>query len=126
MLALDDSALARIVIGATAVAPDERRRWLEQIARKLDPPKSCNLQDSPPPKFRNLRNSPPRPATRQARWRERQRKGRAIFRIEADHDSVLLALIETGRISEADALDRRKVEAALATVLADFGRRWMW
>jgi hypothetical protein len=59
MLALDDAALARIVIGATRVRASERGRWLQDVARKLDPP--------------------PKPVTRQGRWRQRQRKGRAIY-----------------------------------------------
>ena len=75
-------------------------------------------KNNPPPKRRR------RISARQARWRERQRAGRAIFRVEADHDALVLALIETGRICERDTLERRKVEAALADVLHEFGRRW--
>ena len=36
MLALSDQALARLAIAATAVAPDERAAWLEQLAERLD------------------------------------------------------------------------------------------
>src|SRR6478672_13947764 len=36
MLALTDSALARLCIGATAIAPHERDRWLKNIAAKLE------------------------------------------------------------------------------------------
>jgi hypothetical protein len=51
MLALSDGALARIVIGASRIPVHARRRWLEQLAQRLDPP--------------------PKPATRQVRWRAR-------------------------------------------------------
>ena len=61
MLALDDAALARLMIGATRVAPNARDRWLQDLARKFDPP--------------------PRPLTRQGRWRQRQRNGCAIYRL---------------------------------------------
>jgi hypothetical protein len=37
MLALTDSQLARLCIGATAVAPEDRCRWLRDIAERLDP-----------------------------------------------------------------------------------------
>jgi hypothetical protein len=49
MLALSDEALGRLAIGASRVAPHARARWLQRLARQLDPP--------------------PRPPTRQARWR---------------------------------------------------------
>jgi hypothetical protein len=62
MLALDDAALARLMIGATRLPANARSRWLQDLARKLDPP--------------------PRPLTRQARWRTRHRNGRAIYRLE--------------------------------------------
>jgi hypothetical protein len=52
-LAFDDAALARLVIGATRVRASERGKWLQDVARKLDPL--------------------PRPLTRQGRWRQRQR-----------------------------------------------------
>jgi hypothetical protein len=74
MLALDDVALARLVIGATRVRASERSRWLQDLVRKLDPPS--------------------RPLTRQARWRARQRDGCAIYRIALNVERVINALIE--------------------------------
>ena len=38
MLALDDAALARICIAATAVERHGRRRWLKDLAERIDPP----------------------------------------------------------------------------------------
>jgi hypothetical protein len=66
MLALDDAALARLAIGATRIRASERGRWLQNVARKLDPPK--------------------RPLTRQGRWRQRQRNGGAIYRLTGPPD----------------------------------------
>src|SRR5262245_28791712 len=53
---------------------------------------------------------PPRrtSAIRQRRARERARHGLRIFRLEAEHDLVVLALIESRRISETDALEHAK------------------
>jgi hypothetical protein len=51
----DDAALARVVIGASRVAPHARDRWLRDVARKLD--------------------LPPRPLTRQGRWRHASATG---------------------------------------------------
>jgi hypothetical protein len=39
MLALTDSALAIIAIGATGVRRERRGQWLRDIAAKLDPPR---------------------------------------------------------------------------------------
>jgi len=38
MLALDDAALARLMIAATGVSPKKRSRWLRELAAKLDGP----------------------------------------------------------------------------------------
>jgi hypothetical protein len=53
---------------------------------------------------------------RQARWRARHRKGRAIFRLEPPHNRVVEALIVSGRLSENAAPRRSEVERALAAV----------
>ena len=74
MLQLDDQALARIAIAATAVAPDARAAWLAQLACKLAPPRPRR-----------------RASTRQARWRERQRNG------QADHFTAKGAAPVAGR-----------------------------
>jgi len=49
MLALTDSQLGMLAIGASRISPKKHGRWLKEIARKLDPPKSHKLLDSPPP-----------------------------------------------------------------------------
>jgi len=37
MLALSDQGLAHLFIAATAIPPDERRKWLRKLARQVDP-----------------------------------------------------------------------------------------
>jgi hypothetical protein len=54
MLALDDAALARLCIGATAVAREDRCRWLHDIAERLDPPPRRVLRDLPKAKGGNI------------------------------------------------------------------------
>jgi hypothetical protein len=43
-LALDDAALARVVIAATAVPPHQRGHWLARLADRIDPPSSRRAQ----------------------------------------------------------------------------------
>jgi hypothetical protein len=57
-------------------------------ARRLDPP---------PPR------SPD--AVRSARYRHRRDNGLRIFRLEADRDALITALLASGRLSECDPLD---------------------
>jgi hypothetical protein len=99
MLALSDEALARLAIGASRIVPHARGRWLQRLAQKLDPL--------------------PRPLTRQGRWRQRQRNGTVIYRIELRLDPVIEALIASERLSEGNALQHRQVEIAIGRVVED-------
>jgi hypothetical protein len=56
------------------------------------------------------------PAERQRECR--RRRGVAVFQIEAEHDPLVIALLETGRITESAALDRAEVEKATAPIAA--------
>jgi hypothetical protein len=47
-----------------------------------------------------------------------------VLRVTLDYYGLLEQLIESERISEADDLDRRKVEAAVARLLCDWKKRW--
>ena len=62
-------------------------------------------------------------ADRQRRYRKRQRDGLAVYRVPAG-DDLLLALLTSGRLTEAQALDRNRVEQEVAAVLADWARLW--
>jgi len=61
---------------------------------------------------------------RSRRARQRQRDGNAVFQLEANRDGILLALIESGKLTEHDALDRRRVNAALSKMLGEWAARW--
>jgi hypothetical protein len=62
---------------------------------------------------------------RQARWRERQRDGRACYRLELSRDRVIEALLASGRLSEDAALRREQVERELACVIDEWAGRWL-
>jgi hypothetical protein len=107
MLALTDTALARLCIGATAIAPHKRDRWLKDIAARLDPPRAIM-----------------RSRERSRRARARKKNGKAVLRVEVDHDPLLLALIESGRMSEAETADLRRVEAVVGKMLGEWAEHW--
>ena len=46
--------------------------------------------------------------------RQRAKDGDVVFRVKANHDAAVLALLEGGWIDECAALDRRQVEIALS------------
>src|SRR5262249_6117255 len=108
MLALTDAQLAQLAIAATAIAPEDRCRWLHEIAEHLDPlPQRLALARA-----------------RKARARARQRKGERLFKLVANEQLIVGGLIGSGRISERAALDHGNVERVLSAMLTDWGRRW--
>jgi hypothetical protein len=64
MLALTDSALARIAVGATRNPPSWPTQWLADIAAKLDPPRAIVRQRERSRRARAARRQarPPAPA----------------------------------------------------------------
>ena len=56
--------------------------------------------------------------------RQRQKRGRAVLSVEVDEFKLISALIESGRLSEAQALDPARVRGALAEVVRDWAGRW--
>ena len=66
-----------------------------------------------------------RRAKKQANYRARQRAGVAVLRVPVPFADVVTALIEAGRLSPAEALDRRRVEVAGGEVFAEWSRRWL-
>jgi hypothetical protein len=72
-------------------------------------------------------DTPPAVLARRARSRrarQRARAGLAVFALEANRDAVLLALIESGKLGEQDALDRVQVNAALSKMLDAWAEHW--
>lgn len=63
-------------------------------------------------------------AAKQRAYRQRLRKGLTVYRVPLPPDNVL-ALIVSGRLTEAEAMDRKAVERELATVQAEWSRRWL-
>jgi DNA-binding GntR family transcriptional regulator len=60
---------------------------------------------------------------RQRRQRERERQGLVVLKIEADEHALAAALIAAGRISEADALDRKHLQATVSELLRAWAER---
>jgi hypothetical protein len=58
---------------------------------------------------------------RQRNWRARQRRGAAIYSVEADF-AVLHLLIDLGWLREDESADRREVAVAIGALLADAAR----
>jgi hypothetical protein len=108
MLAFDDQSLARLCISATAVPRHKRRRWLHALAQKLDPPHDIIARRA-----------------RSRRARERRRNGVSVYTLPLSDRAVeglITQLITTERLNEADASDRLRFEAALASELICCGR----
>jgi hypothetical protein len=61
---------------------------------------------------------------RQARWRQRQKAGEAVYELALPENAVALALIETQRLTPAQALDRGAVRDALTEMLTDWAAAW--
>jgi hypothetical protein len=96
MLSFDDGALARLMIAATAVAPEKRAAWLEEIAERLDPPSNGEI-----PQHSH------RETTEPARRGERQHRGRNALK------SAAIAACGPGRgLVEKTAARRQQRRAA--------------
>jgi hypothetical protein len=65
-----------------------------------------------------------RQETRQSRYRKRRRAGLVPCCVEVSAE-IVEALVISGRLPEAEAADRRAIEAALKEVVADFAARWL-
>jgi hypothetical protein len=99
MLALDDAALARLAIGATRIAPHQRSRWLQRVARELE-------GHTPSPTARRLR-----------KFHARQRNGQRVYRVIEDQIDVEEMLLAAGVLAPRDRDNHAAVEAALARFL---------
>lgn len=64
------------------------------------------------------------PAQRQRVYRLRQATGEAVLKVSVDYDAMVLALLNSNRLTEPEALDRRLVETAVAAVLHEWASRW--
>ena len=118
MLALDDAALARLVIAATAVPADQRGRWLRSLARKLEP------QDALPkigfPKNPIYQPSPKQRAgaARTRLCRKRQKDGYSVLDVCVNFNSTSGALFAAGLLQEEEIDDPAAVRRALEKIIA--------
>jgi hypothetical protein len=115
MLALSDQALALLAIRCTGIPPHARSRFMQDIARQLDPPapqKTVSPSASQQARYGALRRR--RADTR--RWRERQARGAACYFVEVDGETFDL-LIRFGGLDAGKANDRREVAQALGKLL---------
>ena len=112
MLALTDGALANLVVAASRIPVNRRRRWLVDIARSLEtgePMKPLAASTIP---------------TRQ--WRARLACGEVLLTIRADEDDLATTLV-TYNLIDFNRVDDRKalaqgVERAIA-MLSELSRR---
>jgi hypothetical protein len=110
MLALDDAALARLVIAASAVPHGKRRRWLRELAQDLD---------GDPERRRRAKSM--------HRYRQRQAKGERCYRVvvsDRGMEDVISGFVRVGRLSEAESLQLEALERALGTLIEDIGKLW--
>jgi hypothetical protein len=57
-------------------------------------------------------------------YRARQRAGLAVLKVPVPSYDVVQALIESGRLTVAEALDRQRVEHAVAEVVVEWTAPW--
>jgi len=63
-------------------------------------------------------------AVRGRRFRRRRRNGLVPRTIDVDEPALAEMLIESGRLTEAEALRRELIERELAALISDFILRW--
>jgi hypothetical protein len=61
-------------------------------------------------------------AERQRRRRERERRGEEVLQVPVRTNPVVEALLKSARLTEEEALDKRKVEAAVAEIVTEWAR----
>jgi hypothetical protein len=106
MLAFTDESLARVFISATAIAPQTRGRWLQDLARELENKGRPLFSGGPKPSVQRLRD-----------FRQRQRLGQSIYRLTLDAVNLEELLIAARTLRPEDRDTHSKVELALTKFL---------
>jgi hypothetical protein len=116
VLALDDGALAIVLIAATRLAADvDRVRLLERFAERADPPGRRTTNVAPGRRPRPPARSPA--AEKQARYRERLRRGVAYVPLPVTRP-IVDYLVRSGLLPrDREAADRVEIGLAAAAVL---------
>jgi hypothetical protein len=86
--------------------PLSKRRLASVLDRPYDPTRRAAVRE------------------RQRRSRNRRARGRIVFNVEADEAAVVRTLVQSGRLSEDEALRRSSVERALSEMTRDWCDRW--
>lgn len=68
--------------------------------------------------------STPADRRKQRDYRRRLRAGKVILRIEVDELSFAAALVESGRLCDADTADRCKLERRGGEIIGQWIERW--
>jgi hypothetical protein len=102
MIAFDDAGLAQVFVAATAVPPEQRRRWLAEIAKRLE------------------RGPPSRGSYYVARHRQRVRDGLAVLQVEVEEVALAVALVDLGLLPPDLADDRAALSKAAGRALSEF------
>jgi hypothetical protein len=104
LLCLTDEALVRILIAGTAIAPDRRSAWLEDLVARL-------------------KRAPELPGARYNReWRARERNGQILLRVVVDEVELAVALVDRGLLDPAQADSRAALTRAAERALAQLCR----
>jgi hypothetical protein len=116
VLALDDGALAIVLIAATRLAADaDRVRLLERFAERADPPGRRTTNVAPGRRPRAPARSPA--AEKQARYRERLRREVAYVPVPVT-PLIVDYLVRSGLLPrDREAADRVEIGLAAAAVL---------
>jgi hypothetical protein len=99
-LCFSDQGLAHLVLAANRIAPNQRRRWLQRIARELE-------GHTPSPTARRLR-----------KFQARRRSGQKCYRLTLDEIDTEELLLASGTLAPSDRDDHGNVEAALSRFIS--------
>jgi hypothetical protein len=99
----DDAGLARVAIGATSVPRAQRRRWLEDLAARLE----------------GVSPTEPSPGARYTRaWRTREANGQVLLKVVVDEAALAALLVDRGLLDPLRADDRDALAVSAARLLA--------
>jgi hypothetical protein len=106
MLVLDEGAMFRVLLAASAVPPAEFETWLADIVARLE-------QVKPP--------APSAGARYTREWRARERAGRCLLRLEVDEAALVVTLVDRGLLDASKADSRAALSRAAERALAQLG-----
>src|SRR5262249_14392560 len=109
MLALTDAAFAHLAIAASAIAPEQRKQWLRDLADRVNPPPVSRTKMAPA-------------AIRQRKLRANRKAGKHCYTMwisDRAFCGLIMRLVLDGRLTEQQALKPKLV----AQLLEEKGQR---